>query len=92
MKKFLALVALLIVAAAAAAAWVYVRAQQPYKGFAGDEQFVELPQGAGSRTIGDRLVALRWPQPLRWLAHGVLVVAITLFWERKEIAFLYFQF
>ena len=57
MKKFLALVALLIVAAAAAAAWVYVRAQRPYKGFAGDEQFVELPQGAGSRTIGDRLVA-----------------------------------
>ena len=57
MKKFLALVALLIVAAAAAAGWVYVRAQQPYKGFAGNEQFVELPQGAGSRTIGDRLAA-----------------------------------
>jgi UPF0755 protein len=48
---------LLIVVAATAAAWVYVRAGQPYKGFNGDEQFVEIPQGAGSRTIGERLVA-----------------------------------
>ena len=40
----------------------------------------------------DRLVALRLPRPLRWTAQGLLAVFITLFWERKEIAFLYFQF
>jgi D-alanyl-lipoteichoic acid acyltransferase DltB (MBOAT superfamily) len=40
----------------------------------------------------DRLVALRLPRPLRWMAQGFLAVCITLFWERKEIAFLYFQF
>ncbi|HZP49142.1 MAG TPA: endolytic transglycosylase MltG [Vicinamibacterales bacterium] len=56
MKKLLALIVLLVAAAAGAGAWLYVRARQPYKGFAGDEQFVEIPQGAGSRTIGDRLV------------------------------------
>ncbi len=56
MKKLLALIVVVIVAGAAAAAWVYVRAGQPFKGFAADEQFVEIPPGAGSRTIGDRLV------------------------------------
>ena len=57
MKRVLALIVLLLVAAAASAAWVYARVRAPYQGFAGTEQFVEIPQGAGSRTIGDRLVA-----------------------------------
>ncbi|HZT75448.1 MAG TPA: endolytic transglycosylase MltG [Vicinamibacterales bacterium] len=56
MKKLLALIVLLVVVAAAAAAWAYARARAPYQGFTGSEQFVEIPPGAGSRTIGDRLV------------------------------------
>ena len=31
--------------------------QQPYRGYPGAEQFVEIPPGAGTRAIGDRLVA-----------------------------------
>jgi UPF0755 protein len=30
--------------------------RQPYQGFTGSEQFVEIPQGAGRRIIGERLV------------------------------------
>ena len=56
MKRILLLVFVLLLAAAAAAAWVYVRARAPYQGFIGAEQFVEIPPGAGSRTIADRLV------------------------------------
>ena len=56
MKKLLAIIVLLIVAAGGAAAWFYVRVRAPYQGFTGAEQFVEIPVGAGSRTIGDRLV------------------------------------
>jgi UPF0755 protein len=57
MKRLAALVLLLLVAAAAGAAWFYTRVRAPYRGWSGTEQFVEIPQGAGSRTIGDRLVA-----------------------------------
>ncbi|HKB10294.1 MAG TPA: endolytic transglycosylase MltG [Vicinamibacterales bacterium] len=56
MKKLLALVLLLIVIAGAVAAVMYVRVNQPYRGFAGSEQFVELPPGSGSRAIAQRLV------------------------------------
>ena len=57
MKKLLRLVVLLLlVAVGAAAALMYMRVHAPYRGFEGTEQFVEIPQGAGSRTIGDRLV------------------------------------
>src|SRR5262249_36061827 len=37
-------------------AWMDVRVNQPYRGFEGTEQFVELPQGSGSSAIGQRLV------------------------------------
>ena len=56
MKKLLAFVVLLFVVAGAAVAWMYVRVNQPYRGFEGEEQFVELPQGSGSLAIGQRLV------------------------------------
>ncbi|HZR24826.1 MAG TPA: endolytic transglycosylase MltG [Vicinamibacterales bacterium] len=57
MKKIFALFFLVLVLAGAAAAWIcYASLRQPYKGFSAAEQFVEIPQGAGSRTIGDRLV------------------------------------
>jgi peptidoglycan lytic transglycosylase G len=56
MKKVVAVTVLLFVAAGAAGGWWYWRLREPYQGFSGAEQFVEIPQGAGSRTIGDRLV------------------------------------
>src|SRR5664279_4722715 len=56
-KKLLRfIILLLLLAIGAAAALMYVRVHAPYRGFEGAEQFVEIPQGAGSRTIGDRLV------------------------------------
>jgi UPF0755 protein len=55
-KKLGLLVLVLVIAAGAAGAWLYLRIGQPYRGYQGTEQFVELPAGAGSRSIGDRLV------------------------------------
>jgi UPF0755 protein len=59
MKKALVLLVLVVVlSAAGAAAWTfYGRARKPFRGYSGAEQFVEIPPGAGSRAIGDRLVA-----------------------------------
>ena len=56
MKKLLAFVLVVILIAGGAVAVLYVRVNQPYRGFAGTEQFVELAPGSGSLTIGQRLV------------------------------------
>jgi UPF0755 protein len=56
MKKILLLLFLVLVGAAAAGYLFYGRAGEPYRGYSGAEQFVEIPQGAGSRVIGERLV------------------------------------
>jgi peptidoglycan lytic transglycosylase G len=56
MKKLAFLFLLILIAAGAAGVWVYLRIGDPYRGYQGAEQFVEIPAGAGSRTIGDRLV------------------------------------
>ena len=48
MKKLaLFLLLLLVIAAGAAGAWVYLRVGEPYRGYEGAEQFVEMPSGAG---------------------------------------------
>src|SRR6266545_7254185 len=57
MKKLLLFVVLIVIGAGAAGGWFYVRAQGPYQGYAGPEQFVEIPPGARSAAIGERLVA-----------------------------------
>jgi peptidoglycan lytic transglycosylase G len=57
MKRLLILIVLLLVGAGAAAGFFYRRIHEPYRGFAGAEQFVEIPQGSGTKTIGDVLVA-----------------------------------
>lgn len=57
MKKLASLLLLIVIAAGAAGVWIYLRMGDPYRGYQGEEQFVEIPAGAGSRTIGDRLVA-----------------------------------
>ena len=56
MKKLFLFVLLLIVAAAVGAAVMYQRVNQPYRGYADAEQFVDIPAGSSSLTIGDRLV------------------------------------
>ena len=57
MKRLLLLLFLLVLAVAAAGAW-WLRQQvhTPFKGFSSDEQFVEIPSGAGTRAIAARLV------------------------------------
>jgi UPF0755 protein len=56
MKKLAVLFLLILLAAGAAGVWVYQRVGEPYRGYQTAEQFVEVPVGAGSRAIGDRLV------------------------------------
>jgi UPF0755 protein len=57
MKKLLGVLLLLILAAAAAAGVLYMRVNQPYRGYTGSEQFVQIAQGTGSLGIGERLVS-----------------------------------
>ncbi len=55
MKKLLLLVLVLTIAGAAAAWWGYDTLNAPYRGFTGDEVFVEIPKGAGVAGIASRL-------------------------------------
>ncbi len=57
MKKLLLLLVLIVVGAGAAGGLFYLRAREPYRGYEGPEQFVEIPPGARSLAIGERLVA-----------------------------------
>ena len=57
MKRFLILLLFLVIIGGAATYSMYARIQEPYRGFEGSEQFVDIPSGAGSRAIGDRLAA-----------------------------------
>lgn len=58
-RLFVAMIVLLL-GAATAAGWAasaaYSRVHRPFKGYAAAEQVVEIPSGAGSRSIGRRLV------------------------------------
>ena len=47
---------LLCVGAGAAALVVSQRIDEPYQGFSGSEQFVEVPPGTGTNAIGRRLI------------------------------------
>ena len=55
MKRVALFLLLLIVAAGAAGAWFYSGVDRPFKGYDAAEQFVEIPQGAGSAAIAKRL-------------------------------------
>ena len=58
MKRLFALVVLFALAGCGAAAFVmYQRINQPYRGYDAAEQFVDVPPGVGSRSIGERLAA-----------------------------------
>jgi UPF0755 protein len=56
MKRLvLAAIALVFIAAAGAGGWILWSAAQPFKGYDGEEQFVDIPAGAGPAAIGRRL-------------------------------------
>jgi UPF0755 protein len=57
MKKFVFLFVLALLAAGAGAYVLDQRAHTPFQGFTASEQFVEIPLGASTRTIGGSLVA-----------------------------------
>jgi UPF0755 protein len=57
MKKIVIFLLLVLVGATIAGGVLYLRIYQPYRGFPASEQFVEIPQGSGSASIGERLVA-----------------------------------
>jgi len=54
-RALLVLVTLIVLAAGAFATWLLVGAEQPFKGYSGPEQFVEIPPGAGPASIARRL-------------------------------------
>jgi UPF0755 protein len=56
MRRLIVAVLALLVVAAAAAGVLYSRVDRPFQGYAGAEQFVEIPPGAGPAAIGRRLV------------------------------------
>lgn len=45
----------LLLVLAATAGWLYYSVSQPYRGYEGAEQFVEIPTGSGSAAMGRRL-------------------------------------
>jgi UPF0755 protein len=52
-----AVLVLILAVAAGVAGWtLFARTQEPFRGYTTVEQFVEIPSGQGSRTIGRRLV------------------------------------
>ncbi|GMV21117.1 MAG: aminodeoxychorismate lyase [Acidimicrobiia bacterium] len=55
MKKFLILVVVCAVLAGAGGWWAWQQLGTPYRGYTGEEVFVDIPQGSGVTTIGNRL-------------------------------------
>ena len=55
MKRLLFALVVLVLVCVGAAAWLLTGVNRPYKGYAGTEQFVEIPQGAGPAGIARRL-------------------------------------
>src|SRR5919201_3383714 len=56
MRKLFLFTIVVLVAIAVGAGVLYERAHALYRGYGGPEQFVDIPQGSGTRAIGDRLV------------------------------------
>src|SRR5581483_7530602 len=57
MRTVAALLLVILLAAAGAAYVEYHRVHAPFQGWSGTEQFVEIPPGAGTKAIGERLVS-----------------------------------
>src|SRR3954468_13471209 len=56
-RTLVLLIVLLLLGGAAAGDVFYTRVHETFRGYAGAEQFVEIPTGTGTRGIGERLVA-----------------------------------
>ena len=57
MKRALLVLMVLAVVGAGGVAWtLYMRTSEPFKGYEGNEQFVVIESGSGTRTIGQRLI------------------------------------
>jgi UPF0755 protein len=54
-RAIFATLVLILAAVLAFGVWLLLGVEQPYKGYAGAEQFVEIPPGSGPATIGRRL-------------------------------------
>ena len=57
MKKIALLLLVLLIAAGAAGYFALQRLNEPFRGYEGSEQFVDIPSGASTRAIGDALLA-----------------------------------
>jgi peptidoglycan lytic transglycosylase G len=57
MKKLVLVIMVLAVAAGAVGYMAVRRLNDPFRGYEGSEQFVDIPSGANTRTIGDTLIA-----------------------------------
>lgn len=57
MRRLIILLVVLAALGAAVAGYFYARVDERYQGFDGDEQYVDIPPGAGSQAIGRALVA-----------------------------------
>ena len=57
MKKVVAFLVVVALLCCAAAAWIYLGVRRPFRGYSAPEQFVEIPQGLGTKAIGERLVS-----------------------------------
>lgn len=56
MKRLAAVaLALIVVGTLAAGLWMFKGVERPYKGYAEAEQFIDIPQGSGSASMGRRL-------------------------------------
>jgi UPF0755 protein len=57
MRKLGLLLLFFLLVAGGGLAALYFRAQRPYRGYGGSEQFVDIPGGSGTKAIGERLAA-----------------------------------
>jgi len=57
MKRLGRIAVAIAIGAAIGGTILYRRAHEPYRGYEGADQFVDIPAGAGTRAIGDRLVS-----------------------------------
>ena len=57
MKKLAVVLLVLLLLAGTTAYLLEARVNEPFRGYGGPEQFVEIPAGVGSRTIGERLIS-----------------------------------
>jgi UPF0755 protein len=72
LKKIAALLIVTLLAGTAGAWWLHQRLTVPYRGFAGDEVFVDLPSGTGVAEIAERLAGagvVADPLTFRLAAH-----------------------